>query len=133
MNEIKDIFLDSFNLQPPDSSRPILEKLFDIVEQMNNEDHDTNVKLMEWLEKTFLGKVNQKIANDIILAQVEPAKKLDNVKVVLGNIFSLYRKLCDFYKFTQEITPRVSSLESQLKLSNMQLPSNPAHSEKHFS
>ena len=82
---------------------------------------------MEWSEKNFLGKVNQKIANDIILGQVELDKK------VLGNIFSLHSKLCDFSRFTQEITPKVLSLESRLKISSMQLPSNPANSEKHFS
>ena len=59
--------MDAFNLQPPDASRPILEKLSNIVYQVNNEDHDTTAKLMEWSEKKFLGKVNQKIANDIIL------------------------------------------------------------------
>ena len=97
MNEIKDIFMDAFSLQPPDSIKPILEQLSDIVDQVNNEeDHDTNLKLMEWSEKKFLSKVNQNIANDIILGQLELAKKLDNVKVVLGNIFSLYRKLFDF-------------------------------------
>ena len=89
MNEIKDIFMDAFDLQPPDASRPILEELSNIVDQVNNEDHDTNVKLMEWSEKKFQGKVNQKITNDIILGQVDLAKKLDKVKVVLGNIFSL--------------------------------------------
>ena len=68
---------------------------------MNNEDRDTNAQLMEWLEK-FQGKVNQKISNDIILGQVDLAKKLDRVKVVLGNIFSLYTKLYDFSNFTQE-------------------------------
>ena len=57
---------------------------------------------MEWSERKFQEKVNQKISNDIILGQVELAKKLDGVKVVLGNIFSLYTKLCDFSKFTQE-------------------------------
>ena len=123
MNEIKDIFMDAFSLQPPNSSRPIIEQLIDIVDQVNNEeDQDTSAKLMEWSEKKFLRKVNQKIANDIILEQVELAKKLDTVKIVLGNIFSLYSKLCDFSKFTQEITPRVLRLESQLKLSNTQLP-----------
>ena len=66
MNEIKDIFMDAFSLQPPNASRPIFEQLSDIVDQVNNEDHDTNAKLLEWSEK-FLGKVNQKIANDIIL------------------------------------------------------------------
>ena len=67
MNEIKDIFMDAFSLQPPDSNRPILEQLSHIVDQVNNEELDTNVKLMEWSEKKFLSKVNQKIANDIIL------------------------------------------------------------------
>ena len=79
MNEIKDIFMDAFNLQPPDATRPIIEELSDIVDQMNNEDHDTNAKLMEWSEKKFQGKVNQKISNDIILGQVDLAKKLDKV------------------------------------------------------
>ena len=133
MNEIKDIFMDSFSLQPPDSSRPILEKLSNIVDQINNEDHDTNAKLMEWSEKKIQAKVNQKLANDIILRQVDLAKKLDKVKIVLGNTFSLYRKLCDFSRFTQEITPKILSLERKLKLSSMQLPSNPANSKKHFS
>ena len=54
MNEIKDIFMDAFSLQPLDTSRPILEQLSNIVDQVNNEDHDTNVKLMEWSEKKFL-------------------------------------------------------------------------------
>ena len=48
MNEIKDIFMDAFNLQPPDSNRPILEQLSHIVDQVNNEDMDNNVKLLEW-------------------------------------------------------------------------------------
>ena len=55
---------------------------------------------MEWSKKKFQGKVNQKISNDIALAQVDLVKKLDRVKIVLGNIFSLYNKLCDFSNFT---------------------------------
>ena len=103
MNEIKDIFMDAFSLQPLDTKRPILEQLSDIVDQINNEDHDTNAKLMEWLDKKVQAKVNQKISNDIILGQVDLAKKLERIKVVLGNIFSLYTKLCDFSNFTHEI------------------------------
>ena len=81
--------MDAFNLQSPDESRPIVEQLSDIVDQVTNEDHDTNAKLMEWSKWKFQGKVNQKISNDIGLAQVDLAKKLDRVKVVLGNIFYL--------------------------------------------
>ena len=68
MNEIKDIFMDAFSLQPPNSSRPILEQLSEIVDQINNEDHDTNVKLMEWFEKKFQRKVNEKISSEITLS-----------------------------------------------------------------
>ena len=67
MNEIKDIFMDAFSLQPLDSNKPILEQLSHIVDQVNDEDLYTNGKLLEWLEKKFLSKINQKIANDIIL------------------------------------------------------------------
>lgn len=81
--------MDAFSLQSPNESRPIVEQLSDIVDQMTNEDHDTNVKLMEWSERKFQGKVNEKISNYIALSQVDLAKKLDKVKIVLGNIFSL--------------------------------------------
>ena len=66
------------------------------------------------------------------MGQVDLAKKLDRVKVVLGNIFSLYTKLYDFYNFTQEINQKILSLEINLKISSMQLPTNPTQSEKHF-
>ena len=133
MNGIKDIFMDIFSLKPPDAKRPILEQLSDIVDQVNNEDHDTNAKLMEWSEKKFQAQVNQKISNDIILGQVDLAKKLDRVKVVLGIIFSLYTKLCDFSNFTQETSQKILSLERNLKISSMQFPTDPTQSEKHFS
>ena len=79
-----------------------MEQLSNIVDQVTNEDHDTNVKLMEWSKRKFQRKVNEKIYGDIALSQVELEKKLERVKIVLGNIFSLYKKLCDFSKFTQE-------------------------------
>ena len=119
MNEIKDIFMDAFSLQPPDAKRPILEQLSDIVDQVNNEDQDTNEKLMEWSEKKFQEKFNQKISNDMALGQVDLVKKLDRVKVVFRNIFSLYTKLCDFSNFTQETNQKILSLESNLKISSM--------------
>ncbi len=48
LNEIKDKFMDAFSLQSLNESRPIIEQLSDIVDQVTNEDHDTNAKLMEW-------------------------------------------------------------------------------------
>ena len=125
--------MDVFSLQSLDEIRPIIEQLSDIVDQVTNEDHDTYVKLMEWSERKFQGKVNEKISNDIALAQFDLAKKLERVKIVLGNIFSLYNNLCDFSNFTQETSQRIMSLERNLKISRMQLPTNLAQSEKHFS
>ena len=77
-------------------------------------------------------KVNEKISSEIALTQVELAKKIEEVKIVLENIFSLYSKLCGSSYFTQETSQRILSLEGNLKISSMQLPRDPAHSEKHF-
>ena len=74
---------------------------------------------MEWSEKKVQAKVNHKLSNDIFLGQVDLAKTLDRVKIVLGNIFSLYTKLCDFSNFTQETNQKILSIERSLKISNM--------------
>ena len=109
--EIKDIFLDAFNLQVPDETKPIMD-------QVQNEDLDTNVKLLEWFERKFQMKVNEKISSKIALTQVELAKKIEKVKTVLENIFSLYSRLCDSSYFTQETSQRILSLEGNLKVSS---------------
>ena len=67
---------------------------------MQSEDHDTNVKLMEWSEKKFQAKVNEKISSEIVVSQVELANKIEKVKEELENILSLYTKLCDPSIFT---------------------------------
>ena len=69
---------------------------------------------MELSEKKFQGKVNEKIASEIALSQVELAEMVDKVKKVLENIFSLYKKLCDFTYFTQATNQRISTLERNL-------------------
>ena len=64
-------------MQTPNESKPIVEQLSETVKQVNNEDQETNVKLMEWSEKKFQGKVNEKISSDIALSQVELATKIE--------------------------------------------------------
>ena len=83
---------------------------------MNNQDQETDIKLMEWSERKFQGKVNQKISSDIELSQVELATRIKKVKKVLENIFSLYRKLCNPTLFTQETSHKILSMEKNLKL-----------------
>ena len=56
---------------------------------------------MEWSEKKFQGRVNEKISSEIALSKVELATKIEKVKKVLDNILSLYTKLCDPTLFTQ--------------------------------
>ena len=64
LHEIKDIFLDAFSLHSPNETKTIMEKLSNIVDQVQNEDLDTNAKLLEWLEIKFQEKVNEKISSE---------------------------------------------------------------------
>ena len=65
--EIKDIFLDVFSLPTLDETKPIIEQLTNIVERVSGTNMDTNVKLLEWSEKKFQNKVNEKIYSAIAL------------------------------------------------------------------
>ena len=85
---------------------------------------------MVWEE--IPNEVNEKISSEIRLTQVELAKKIEKVKIVLEKIFSLYSKLCDSSYFTKETSQKILSLEGNLKVSSSQLPNNPAQNEKHF-
>ena len=57
-------------MQVHDEIKPIMEKLSNIVDQVQNEDLDTNVKLLEWSKKKFQMKVNEKISSEIELTQM---------------------------------------------------------------
>ena len=49
--KIEDIFLDAFTLQVPNETKPIMEQLANIVDQVQNEDQETNAKFLEWSKK----------------------------------------------------------------------------------
>ena len=53
LQDIKDIFSDAFSLPTPNETKPIIEKLSEIAEQMNNKDQEANVKLTEWSKRKF--------------------------------------------------------------------------------
>ena len=46
LQDIKDIFLDAFSLPTPNETKPLWEKLSNIVEKVSNEDLDSNAKLL---------------------------------------------------------------------------------------
>ena len=102
LKEIKYIFLDAFSLPTLDETKSLMEQMIDIVEKVSNEDLDTNAKLLEWLEKKFQKKVNEKISSDIAIPKVPLATMVEDVKKVLENILSLYTKLYNPSLFTQE-------------------------------
>ena len=76
--------------------------------------------------------MNEKILGDIAFTQVALETKVESVKKVLENIFSLYTKLCNLTLFTQETISHILSLKSQINASGAKLPMTPAQSEKHF-
>ena len=70
MQNIKEIFLDAFIVMSLDESKDIIQQLSNIVEQVNDVELDTNIKLLEWSERGFQHKVNEKISSEIALTQV---------------------------------------------------------------
>ena len=83
-------------------------------------------------EKKFQNKVNEKISSDIALTHVVLVTKIDGMKKVLENIFSLYTKLCKPTLFTQEIRNHIPSLESQMKTSSITFLESLTQSEKQY-
>ena len=76
MIDIKEFFLDAFSLPTLDETNPIIEKLTNIVERVNDTNLDTHVKLLEWSKKKFQNKVNEKISSDITLKHAALATKI---------------------------------------------------------
>ena len=53
LQDIKDIFIDAFGLPALEEDKPIMEQLVNIVEQINDANLDSNVKLLEWSKMKF--------------------------------------------------------------------------------
>ena len=51
---------------------------------------------------------------------------------MLGNILSLYTKLCNTTPFTWEVGQQILKLEDELKLSSQKLSQNPIQTTQHF-
>lgn len=100
LHDIKEIFLNAFILLTPNEEKSIIEKLVNIVSKISDADLDTNTKLLEWSENFFQTKVNKNISTAIALRQVELATKIEDVKKILENIFSLHINLFDVNLFT---------------------------------
>ena len=60
---------------------------------------------------------------------MELATKIDCVIEVLGNILSLYTKLCNTMLFIGEVGQQILRLEDDIKLSSQKLSQNPIHTK----
>ena len=72
------------------------------------------------------------MSTKIALSQVEMANKIDYVIEVLGNILSLYAKLCNTTPFTHKVGQEILKLEDELKLSSQKLSENPIQMKQYF-
>ena len=112
--------------------KPIIEQHVNIVDKTKHEDLDYNVKLLEWSERNFHTKVLEKISSAIALRQFDLATKVESVKKVLENIFSLYTKLYDVNLFTQEVQRVIDQLQGDLQLIGTTLNLSPSESQIDF-
>ena len=131
-HDIKDIFIDAFNLPATNEDKPIIEKLVHTTDTISDEDLNSNTKLLEWSTIKFHTKVLEKISSALALRQVELATKMESVKNILENIFSLYTKLCDVNIFIHDIQRHVEKLEGDLKTIGNTLKLSPSQSQLHF-
>lgn len=99
-----------------------MEHLINIIEQINDVDMDSNVKLLKWSSRKFQTKVNENLSSAIALSQVELATKIGSIKKVLENIFSLYTKLCNIILFKEEDQYHIDNLEGDMKKIGIALP-----------
>ena len=66
MHDVKDIFVEAFDVQNFDGQVPIISELVNIVEKINVGDIETNKKLRDWFAKKFENKVVDKVSTTIV-------------------------------------------------------------------
>ena len=102
------------------------------MDKIKDEDLDSNVKLLEWFERKFHIKVLGKISSFITLRHVDLETKMESVKTIVENIFSLYTKLCNVDNFTQETCRYFDQLYIDLQHTGNTLKLTPSQSQVHF-
>ena len=102
LHDTKGILFDAFIFLEPNENKSTIKKLVTIVDKIKDEDLDSNVKSLAWLERQFHTNVLEKISSAIKLRHVDQETKMESLKTMLDKIFSLYTKLCNVELFTQE-------------------------------
>ena len=112
--DIKDIFVDAFDIVDINEDKAIVEQLVHIFDKVNMEGIEANSKLMAQSKKKYHTKVLKKISSVIALRQVDLSIEVEGVKKILESIYSLYTKLCDVDFFTKETQQNVQRLQEEL-------------------
>ena len=112
MYDIKDIFVETFDIVDVNNEKSIIEKLVDIFVKFNIKDIEANTKLMASIERKYHTKVMEKISSAIALRQVDLETKIESVKNILEGIYTLYTKLCDVDFVTQETQQSIIWLQA---------------------
>ena len=73
---------------------PIIKQLVGIVHKFNK-DIDGQEILLHRAERKFENKVLENVAKKIVIDQVEMSTLVGTLKVVVNNVVSLFKKLCD--------------------------------------
>ena len=102
IHDIKEIFVEAFDITNINRDQTIVEQLVHIVYKFNTKDIEANTKLMDWSFRKYHTKVLEKISKKIVLSQVDLLEKVTSVKTFLENIHKMFTKLCDASFFTIE-------------------------------
>ena len=86
-HDIKDIFVEAFDINDVNNDQTIVKQLVYIVDKVNAEDIEANTKLMNWSSRKYEIKVIEKILDEITLRQVNLLEKVIGVKTLNWRTF----------------------------------------------
>lgn len=89
--------------------------------------------MIEKAKKKFDNKVLEHIAQQIAVKQVELATFLGNFENSFKNAASLFAKLCDVSRFTEEIKEKLNKIDNDIQSSPSSLQIDPSSSSSHHS
>ena len=89
MHDVKDIFVEAFDVQNFDGQAPIISQL------VNVGDIETNEKLIDWSAKKFENKVVEKVSTTIVEQKFQLQECVQNTTEQIKKVQKLYNILCD--------------------------------------
>lgn len=126
LNDVIDITLNG--------KTPILEKLVQIVEKLNETKVDSQAKLRERLEeeKKLENKALEKIASESVLQLGELSTSITELDNLVQNVLTLFNKLCDIAKLTHNVKEKLYKVGGDMKSSANVLNVGPSTSLVHY-